>query len=94
MTTKPVRFVFGGQEHYLTLEQARATLTRLQAAIEIAEREASPPTTPEPPTSPGTGEARRRSSDKLQAVRLPEPGLDARVAELLRVDEDPPKSSP
>jgi hypothetical protein len=34
----------------------------------------------EPPTKPQTPEARRRSSDKLAAVRLPDPGLDARVA--------------
>jgi hypothetical protein len=37
----------------------------------------------EPTTSPATPVAKRRSSDQLAAVRLPEPGLAARVAEEL-----------
>jgi hypothetical protein len=43
----------------------------------------------EPPTKPQTPEARRRSSDKLAAVRLPDPGLDTRVAKELEAGKEP-----
>lgn len=37
----------------------------------------------DPPTTPGTPVAKRRSSDQLAAVRLPEPGLAQRVSDEL-----------
>jgi len=48
-----------------------------------ADTDPAPALADETPATPGTPETRRRSSDKLAAVQLPDPGLDRRIADEL-----------
>lgn len=64
--------------------RARYSVLATVAARDVLEcLDALDALTAEAPTTPGTPVAKKRSSDQLAAVRLPEPGLDARVAEEL-----------